>query len=170
MSTMDIGMTEEEMGAGVEAMARDVELEQDNLFAQLAPRGQFGAEALNGVVFSLNNVLSQMGILDPYPEFEAGERVLPGDMVRALAMVAEASEVAGIDPVSLENVTDDTDLNLLAGKLQSIADDTKFAEAMSAPSEDVVVEEEALPAGQPAIPGGEEVVEETDDALFMSRM
>lgn len=167
-------MSEEEMDASVEASARDAEMEADNLFAQLAPRGQFGPEALNGVVMALNDVLGQMGIVEPYPGFESGERALPGDMVRALAMVIEAAQVAGVEGIALDNITDDTDLNLLAGKLKALAGNAKFAEAMSAPSE--MATAEMLPVGEqgPVEAAVDDQVAmdvaEDDEALFMSRM
>lgn len=158
-------MSEAEMDASVESAASDAQMEADNLFAQLAPRGEFGPEALNGVVNALNEVLSQMGVVEPYPGFESGERVLPGDMVRALAMVIEAANVADVDGITLDNITDDTDLNLLAGKLNALANNQKFVETMSAPSETMPAEDAALPMGEEG-----PIEEADDDALFMSRM
>jgi len=159
-------MSEQEMDLGVEESARDAEAEADNLFASIAPRGNFGPEALNGVVNALNNTLGQMGVMEPYPGFEAGERALPGDLVRALAMVIEASQVAGVEGIDLSNVTDDTDLNLLAGKLQALADNPKFGEAMTQPSETAPAEEATMPVEEAA---SAEMAAD-DDALFMSRM
>ena len=151
-----------------EAQAIGMVEDQDvsNLFQVAAPTGRFGVGALNSLVGAFNEVLVSMGIPDPYPEFEAGQRALPGDLVKGLAMVADATEAVGIDnPVDLEDVTDDTDLEMLAGKLMNLAADEDFAAEMTAmPNEDG--EENVM--GAPMME--EEVAEDDDDALFMQRM
>lgn len=139
----------------------------DDVFAMSSPKGRFTVNGLNNLVDAFNDVLTAVGIPDPYPEFQSGQRVLPGEFVRGLAMVADMAEQAGVpNPVKLDAVADDTDLNLLAAKLQKLAVDEKFVTTVT-----------GGPAEMPAAPeeGGEVAdtepgVNAEDDALFMQRM
>lgn len=127
----------DEQEAMLEAKAIGMSEQQqlDDIFAIGAPRGNFSANALNAVVRSFNEVLASMGIPEPYPEFGEGARALPGQFVRGLAMVADAADQAGVNvPIEVGDVTDDTDLEMLAGKLSSLADNPTFVEAMAQPA------------------------------------
>ena len=148
------------------AIGAQEDMDLDNLFQTAAPTGRFTATALNSLVGAFNEVLVSMGIPDPYPEFQAGQRALPGDLVKGLAMVADAADSVGIDnPVDLADVKDDTDLEMLAGKLMNLAADEEFAAEMTAmPSEEDAVGAELGVDNEPAAPGGDE------EDLFMQRM
>jgi len=152
-----------------EARAIGMAEDQDmaSMFQVAAPTGRFGVGALNSLVGAFNEVLVSMGIPEPYPEFETGQRALPGDLVKGLAMIADATESVGVNnPVDLEDVKDDTDLEMLAGKLMNLAADEDFAAEMVAmPEEEGIVPDVG---GAPMM--DEEVVEDDEDALFMQRM
>lgn len=153
--------------------ARSIGMEEertmDDLFQTAAPTGKFSATALNSLVGAFNEVLVTMGIPEPYPEFDAGTRALPGDLVRGLAMVADATTSTGTpNPVNLEKVKDDTDLELLAGKLMNLAEDEDFAAQMTAMPED---DGSDMLAEEPAMDDPAMQTEAVDDeALFMQRM
>ena len=153
-----------------EARALGAEEEQamGDLFQASAPTGRFSAGALNSLVGAFNEVLITMGIPEPYPEFSSGARVLPGDFVKGLAMVADATTQLGIpNPVDLDAVKDATDLEMLAGKLMNLAGDEDFAlmvnEMPGDPDPIMPVDEEV--DDTPAVGNTEE-----EDALFMQRM
>ena len=152
------------------AMGEEEDRLSNDLFQTAAPTGRFSAGALNSLVGAFNEVLVTMGIPEPYPEFTSGTRVLPGEFVKGLAMVADATTSVGMkSPVDLEDVKDDTDLEMLAGKLMNLAADEEFAEKMTAMpegGEDPILEEAAAieEATPPVADSGDE------DALFMQRM
>ena len=153
-------------------MGKDEQRSMDDLFSAGAPTGRFTVNGLNALVGAFNDVLVSMGVPDPYPEFTAGTRQLPGAFVRGLAMVADAAEQAGVpNPVKLDGVEDDQDLVLMAAKLEKLAANNTFIEAMTGGGEepvDAITEGAAGPedAGAPVAQGdGEDL-----DALFMGRM
>jgi hypothetical protein len=155
--------------------AKAIGMEEDqsmsDLFKASAPTGRFSAGALNSLVGAFNEVLVTMGIPEPYPEFTSGTRALPGEFVKGLAMVADATTSVGMkSPVDLEDVKDDTDLEMLAGKLMNLASDEEFAEKMTAmpdEGEDLVLEEGPTPVDTPPPPAA---ASGDEDALFMQRM
>ena len=149
-------LDEESVMREAQALGMSEQQQMDDMFSIGAPRGNFSATALNAVVRSFNDVLASMGIPEPYPEFGEGARVLPGEFVRGLAMVADAAEQAGMPAtIELDGVTDDTDLEMLAGKLSALADNPTFIEAMAQP---------VGPPESPPQPGmGEEIPPESTE-------
>lgn len=152
------------------ALGEEEDRLNNDLFQTGAPTGKFSAGALNSLVGAFNEVLVTMGIPEPYPEFTSGTRALPGEFVKGLAMIADATTSVGMkSPVDLEDVKDDTDLELLAGKLMNLAADEDFAVKMTEPpgGPDPLLEDEG-PADGPSPPSAAPAGDE--EALFMQRM
>ena len=85
------------------------------------------------------------------------------------AMVADATTQLGMsNPVNLDGVEDDTDLELMAGKLMNLAENEEFAVKMNeVPGEDG---SDIMPDGEAVEDDDELGILEEDDALFMQRM
>jgi hypothetical protein len=147
------------------AMGMEEDRMLSNVFQTGAPTGRFSETALNSLVGAFNEVLVSMGIPEPYPEFQGGAKSLPGEFVKGLAMVADAAQSVGVpNPVDLADVKDDTDLEMLAGKLLSLAENEEFVSAITAPVGGEMGMEPDVEGG-PAAPA----VDDTED-LFMQRM
>jgi hypothetical protein len=162
-------MTPEEAMNEARALGIEEDRAASDMFQSAAPTGRFSEGALNSLVDAFNEVLVTMGIPDPYPQFTSGARVLPGDFVKGLAMVADATTQLGMsNPVNLDGVEDDTDLELMAGKLMNLAENEEFAVKMNeVPGEDG---SDIMPDGEAVEDDDELGILEEDDALFMQRM
>lgn len=162
---------------------RDAAVEEDALFQEMSPTGEFTEDALETLVRQLNTVLPAFGLSDPFPLPPEGVHDrLPQELVRLLSMVQQAvSDAIAADVVSedlafdLAEVSSDADLKLIAGKLNRLGKDKKFQkflteaqpeEELPAAEEEMVVEEE--PEG-PEL-DVEEASEEDLDKLFASRL
>lgn len=164
MNGMQPEMTPEAAMAEAQSLGMEEQMKADDVFSTAAPTGRFSANALNALVAAFNEVLAAVGIPDPYPEFSQGQRTLPGKFVRGLAMVADLAEQAGVDnPVDLADVKDDTDLNLLAAKLDQLAMNEEFVTAATGGPTEMPIDEGA--EGEEA-----EGMDDDTDALFMGRM
>lgn len=144
----------------------------DEVFRAMSPQGQFSASALNGLVKAHNKVLKLFGLED-YPQFKEDQTEFPEEFTRQLAMIiAAASDAVAQDLIepglvpSLDEVSDDTSLRLLSGKLDQLAKSKEFKRFLKeAPpeEEEEVLAEEATPAE--AGPSDIEI-----DELFAGRM
>lgn len=158
-------MTEEEMMGRASTLGVMEDQQMNEMFMQAAPRGRFSEQSMNQLIQAFNEVLVSMGIPDPYPPVDAGMTTFPADLVRGLAMVADAAETAGVaNPIDMADISDDTDVDLLAGKLMTMADNPKFIEAMAETNEGEVMDAEVEP--EVSAPMGDD--DETE-ALLMSR-
>tara|TARA_R100000655_G_scaffold15059_2_gene33547 strand:+ start:2698 stop:3195 length:498 start_codon:yes stop_codon:yes gene_type:complete len=164
-------MTEEEMMGRATTLGVMEEQQMNDIFMQGAPRGRFSAQSMNQLIGAFNEVLVAMGVVDPYPSVDAGMTSFPPDLVRGLAMVADAADTVGMkNPVQLANVTDDTDVDLLAAKLLTLAEDPKFIEAMAQiPGEEDDLEEEAAEVVEEEEVAAPMVGDDDTEALLMSR-
>lgn len=119
-------------------------------------KGRFSKSALNGLVKSFNKSLEVAGFPGDYPMFDGDQTTLPVDFVRGLAMMADAAEETGAGvSITLDGVTDDRGLALLAGKLDALAKSDAFKKAMMEPQGmEVEVEMTAKP---------------TEEQMFMER-
>lgn len=163
-------MTPEAAMGEAQSLGMEEQMAADNLFSTAAPTGRFSANALNAVVEAFNEVLVSVGIPDPYPEFQQGQRTLPGQFVRGLAMVADLAEQTGVpNPVDLSNVKDDTDLNLLAARLEQLATNEKFVVGATGGATEEPIDEGATEEMEGAEVPDTDVDDDTD-ALFMDRM
>jgi hypothetical protein len=155
--------------------ADEADAAADEAMAEMAPRGDFSAGALNKVVEALNAVLPSFGpMAEEYPTFSGDEEMLPPEFVNQLMMVATAAADADMDDVlamdDVEMVQDDRDLQLLAGKLRTLSQSRDFKQFLKQPMEGeapMAAEEETTEVEAP-MEGGEMEVEEDD--LLMQRM
>ena len=152
----------EELGMAEEA--------DDQLFAAMAPRGDFTSRGLGPLVRGTNALLPLFGQSADYPEVEDTE-VLPTDFVRILAMFQQAVEEAIEEDairdemrIDLDDVRDDTALMTIAGKLEMLAKDKEFKRFLQ---EEVDGEEEGEMDREPEM---ETMSPEEEDAMMMSRM
>tara|TARA_R110000824_G_scaffold57390_4_gene156181 strand:+ start:111 stop:629 length:519 start_codon:yes stop_codon:yes gene_type:complete len=152
----------EELGMAEEA--------DDQMFAAMAPRGDFTSRGLGPLVRGTNALLPLFGQSADYPEVEDTE-VLPTDFVRILAMFQQAVEEAIEEDairdemrIDLDDVRDDTALMTIAGKLEMLAKDKEFKRFLQ---EEVDGEEEGEMDREPEM---ETMSPEEEDAMMMSRM
>ena len=152
----------EELGMAEEA--------DDQMFAAMAPRGDFTSRGLGPLVRGTNALLPLFGQSADYPEVEDTE-VLPTDFVRILAMFQQAVEEAIEEDairdemrIDLDDVRDDTALMTIAGKLEMLAKDKEFKRFLQ---EEVDGEEEGEMDRESEM---ETMSPEEEDAMMMSRM
>ena len=142
------------------------------MFAEVSPKGRFSSKALNPLVKATNALLPVFGQDPSYPVFDSGTyEVFPEDFVRILSMFSAASRDAASDdvvPVELvsdfSEMTNDNDLQVLAGKLQGLAKSKDFKRWMKEPKE--VVAPEPVGDEEP----GPEMSEDEIDSLFEERL
>ena len=88
----------------------------------------------------------------------------PGRFVRELAMVKDAADEVGAElDMDLGAIADDRDVVLLAGKLEALAKDEQFREAMAREVEEDMAEDGATMAVAVMAP------EDDTDEMFMAR-
>lgn len=146
-----------EMSAMKEQYEESADMMQEDMDSMLPTiSGRFGKAALNGLVKSFNAALEAAGFPGDYPTFDGDQTALPPDFVRGLAMMADAAEETGAGvSLTLDGITDDRGLVLIAGKLDALAKSEAFKKAMSEPEgTELEVEISAKP---------------TDDDLMMER-
>jgi len=147
--------------------------QEEQMFAELAPQGEFSAKALNNLVKATNRLLPVFKQEGNYPAFSDGiSGALPEDFVRVLVMFQGASEAAAkndsVDPqmvFSLDDINDDTSLIAVAGKINALAGSKDFKLFLKAPP----------PAEEEEVEQVEEMEEpqmsdEEMNNLFMERM
>ena len=138
----------------------------DNIEANI-PSGSYSVNGLNALVNALNKVLPFFQMPD-YPTFDVEiNGPLPEEFIRQLSMVNEAAMAANLEPMSFEEATDDTGLQMMAGRLDMLAKDKTFKafleEQVSMMDEEMPEEEEMVEE----MPMGNEI---DDEQLFMERM
>ena len=170
-------MSGEMMASGqpqdMEIMISESEANDEAVFAQIAPTGDFSVKALNNLVKATNRLLPLFGQEPTYPEFGEDVEVFPADFVRVLAMFQGAINTA-VDAemipedmdFMMEEISDDRDLTLLAGRLNALSDSRDFKLFLKDPPMEEEDEEEM----------DEEQMEENNmteadiDAMFMDRV
>lgn len=165
------------MSEGMEGLRSDLEgavaglsMEEDALFAEMAPKGSFTKGALNSLVKAHNKV-SSLFELDTYPSFTEDIKEFPVQFVKELSMISAAVADAIAEDIldasmaiDLSTVKTDRDIASLAGRLDMIAKSKDFKKFLASPrEEEVVMEEEVAPMPE----GGEEM---DIEALMMERM
>lgn len=110
----------------------ELEMEDEDMYVQMAPRGTFTSRGLDPLVKNTNKLLPLFGQDPSYPKIGDVD-VLPTDFVRVLAMfvsaVDDAVEEGVLNPemrIDLEGVRDDAGLMSLSGKLDMLAKDKDF--------------------------------------------
>ena len=96
--------------------------------------GRFGKKALNSLVDSFNRSLESAGFPGDYPKFDGDQTALPTEFIRGLMMMVDAAEETGSDiSITLDGLTDDRGLALVAAKLDALSKSDAFKSAMSSP-------------------------------------
>ena len=134
--------------AGMVGAEQDAMMQQ--MQQQITPQGKFSQNALNRLVKELNVVLELFG--QSYPEFEEDITIFPEEFVSSLTMVKSAADDAGVDfEITLEEISDDRDLAMVAGQLRKLGKDKTFKRFLEAntlmPEEEV--EEEGVITEEP---------------------
>jgi hypothetical protein len=125
MAAMDMEM--ENIGQEKEKGALD-------FFATGAPKGNFTARSMNGLVDAYNKALVAMGQVGDYPKFSADVTEFPADFVRGIAMLADAAQQAGVPAnIDLGVVGTDRDVLILAGIIEKLSKDKTFIKKMQSP-------------------------------------
>ena len=163
-------MNEEMLDAEIGA----AEQEEEVAFAQMAPKGRFSAKALNNLVKATNRLLPKFGQTPDYPEFSGNITEFPTDFVRVLAMFQGATDDAVEQGIvddefafDFENITDDANLMVLAGKINKLASDKQYDRYLrSQPTEEEETEEGMIEDDMET----EDMPPQAVDALFMERM
>lgn len=105
------------------AKASEVDRLQDDSMSLISPAGDFGQEALNDAVASLNRVLPLFGIDYDYPEFDMDlEGSLPIEFVKSLMMVSQAATDAGLEHLApdLGKIHDDDGLIQVGAQMDAL--------------------------------------------------
>ena len=164
-----LGINEE--GLSLEAEVQGAESADEEQFQAIAPQGNFTTKALNNLVAAANRLLPAFEQTPDYPKFEENVQVFPTDFVRVLAMFQgaanSAAENGAIDAEAdfqLEDITDDSAINLIAGKLNSLAKSREFKNFLKNPPPEVEEEVEELPEEE-VLPNADEM-----DSFFAGRM
>ena len=147
----------DEMSMMEESYANSADELQDQSDSMLPTiSGRFSKQALNGLVASFNKALEAAGFPGDYPTFDGNQTTLPMEFVRGLMMMSDAAEETGSGvSLTLDGITDDRGLVLVAGKLDAMAKSEAFKKAMSEPEgTELEVEISAKP---------------TDEDMFMER-
>jgi len=134
--------------------------QEDSLMGEFSPTGSFSRKALNSLVKVARKLQPLFGLKADYPDFDEDAEVLPTEFTRLLMMFkqatddAVAAEAVDADKVFiLDDVTDDSGIQVIAGKLTALAKDKAFKKFLDSPppeapeaEEEVVVDEERTPA------------------------
>ena len=161
----------DEMKMKLEEDTTGLKMEEDAMFAEMAPKGKFTKGALNSLV-KVHNKVTEMFGLEPYATFTEDITEFPANFVRELAMVMnavqDAIDAGELEPemaIDLSVVKTDRDLASLAGRLDMLSKSKDFRKWLSSPREEEMVEEPEMETEQTGEPSQEEV-----DAMFMERM
>ena len=106
-------MNEQEMPE-MEIEIKTAEQDDESMYQNMAPKGNFSSKALNILVGATNKLLPLFGQSPDYPQFQEGAKVLPNDFVRVLAMfqgatnqAVDAEDVPAELDFMMEDLTDD---------------------------------------------------------------
>jgi len=146
----------------------ELEMEDEDMYAQMAPRGTFTSRGLDPLVKNTNKLLPLFGQDPSYPKIGDTD-VLPSDFVRVLSMfisaVDDAVEEGVLNPemrIDLEAVRDDAGLMSLSGKLDMLAKDKDFKRFLQEEKQ----EEEPMEEDMAEM----EMSPEMEDDLMMERL
>lgn len=146
-----------------------LELEDEDTYATMAPKGTFTSRGLDPLVKNTNKLLVLFGQDPSYPKIMDTAQ-LPTDLVRVLAMfvaaVDDAIDEGILNPemkIDLGQVRDDAGLMSLSGKIEMLARDREFKKFLQEDQkEEMEIEDEA--------PEAEMMTEEDADAMMMERL
>lgn len=140
--------------------------------------GEFSKTGLNRLVDALNQA-NRVFKAPTYPRFEAAVDRLPPEFIRNLEMVNAAARDAGLDDYTFNifEASDDKDLKMVAGKIDSAAMDKSFKAFLNKPqgmgdlqAEAGVPEMQMTGADVGVMAQAPMEEEEDEEELFMARM
>jgi hypothetical protein len=162
-------MAIEELSEQITEIGSTMEANKEDEIALLTPSGSYSMRALNILAAALNELLPMFNMPD-YPMFEEGvEGPLPEEFVRQLAMVEAAAEGAGLESFPMDEAVDDRGLEMIAGRLHTLARDKTFAKFVADEATQIDLsrtEDEEITT----TPDDLDVEEINVDELFMERM
>jgi hypothetical protein len=145
-----------------------LEMEDEDMYAQMAPRGTFTSRGLDPLVRNTNKLLPLFGQDPSYPKIGDVD-VLPTDFVRVLSMFAsavdDAIEAGVLNPemrIDMEGIMDDAGLMSLSGKIEMLSKDREFKRFLQEEKQ----EEEPMEEDMAEM----EMTPEMEDDLMMERM
>lgn len=145
-----------------------LELEDEDTYATMAPKGTFTSRGLDPLVKNTNKLLVLFGQDPSYPKIMDTDK-LPTDFTRILSMfvaaVDDAIDEGILNPemkIDLAQVRDDAGLMSLSGKIEMLAKDREFKRFLQ---EDQKEEEQA-----PEMEEEMAMSPEEEDAMMMERM
>lgn len=149
---------------------------EDDMMLELQPRGDFSRKPLNALVVVTRKMQPLFGLEGDYPKFDGDLTELPVEFVRVLSMFKQAIDDAIAqdilepeDAFDLAELSDDSSLKLLAGKLNKVLRDRKFKKFLSdKPAAEEEVEVATVDEERTPLPEGAGDMDL--DALFMERM
>jgi len=173
-------MREEEMeqpSMEMEIEIQGAEEDDEMMFDDMAPEGNYTPKALNNLVKATNRLLPLFDQTPDYPTFNEPLTKLPTDFVRVLMMFSGAIDDAIANDMideemsfELQEITDDAMINMLAGKVNNLVNSKEFKRYLKEmPNEEGMEEEEVVSAGE-SMMDGDAPDEEQMDELFMERM
>ncbi len=150
---------------------------EDELVGEFQPRGNFTRKPLNALVVQAKKGQPLYGLKADYPNFPEDQTELPIEFVRLLLMFKQSIDDAIVadvldeeDTFVLEDITDDSSLKILAGKLGKVFRNSKFKKFLATPDEEVVElspAEESLDDERTPLPEGSD---ESIEDLFLERV
>ena len=159
----------EELAMEIQGAEQDDEM----MFAQMSPKGNFTSKALNNLVKATNRLLPLFGQTPDYPMFEGNLTEFPTEFVRVLTMFKGAVDSAVQNDLlddelsfDMAEVQSDEMVNMLAGKINQLVNERDFKRYLKETTAEEEVEEEEVEEVEP----DGEMVEEDIDSLFMERM
>lgn len=155
---------------------QEVAMAEDDMYSSFQPRGDFSRTPLNALVMVTRKLQPMFGLKGDYPKFDSDIDELPIEFVRVLMMFKQAVDDAIAqdildeeDRFELEQITDDSSLKILAGKLGKVMRNKKFKKMLSSKPEGEKPEQETPMEAEERSPmpmGSDQTI----DALFMERM
>ena len=162
---------DKEMAPEVLQGTEGVAMAEDEMVGEFQPRGSFRKKPLNTLVMQTTKLQPLFGLKGDYPKFDDDQTELPIEFVRLLMMFKQSIDEDST--FTMEDITDDSSIKILAGKLGSVVRDKKFKKFLSesAPTEkgmeEEMTEEPTMDPERTPMPEG---ADETIDDLFMGRM
>jgi hypothetical protein len=169
---------EEEKAMG---MAREADVEMDDMAEMAAPEGKYSQRSLNVLVDALNKVLPLFDPTLPKIGMQSVDIVgkLPPEIIKAITMVNQACKDAALTNLapSIDAMIDDRGIEMVAGKLILLSKNRDFIMFLKSKPKEMEGEEEGgakeieanISIGGGA-PGEREVPAEDMNSLFASRI
>tara|TARA_R100000750_G_C2328637_1_gene89248 strand:- start:98 stop:628 length:531 start_codon:yes stop_codon:yes gene_type:complete len=174
---LEVRIEEDELAPEVLEGMEQTAVAEDELVGEFQPRGNFTRKPLNALVVQTKKGQPLYGLKADYPDFPTDQTELPIEFVRILLMFKQSIDDAIVEDIldeedtfTLEEITDDSSLKLLAGKLGKVFRNSKFKKFLATPDEEVVELSDAevsLDDERTPLPEGSD---ETIEDLFLERV